>query len=441
MNRIKQLNEQRGAKLKEAAALSTDTAEGRAKLEALHKDIEGIDQAIILEARQIELAGKQAPQLSAKEEREVATFDFSKFLRHLKSVSNGGITRVDGIEAEMIAEGEKEARNSLVSVSGIHLPSVLLRSKREVRDLTATGTTSVTGDQGGMTIATNKAGLIDALYEKTFAAQLGGMVLSGLTGNLDLPRYVAASDPAHKTENDTAAEYTPTTAMLSLTPKRLPTFVDISDQLMLQSSSTIEAIVRRNLETQARALIEKMILHGSGGSGQPTGIFGTTGVGVVYAGGASSNGTNADGAAPVWADMIAFETALGNANADVGSVAYLFNSRTRGKLKSTLRASSTDSMFIWDDRAGGLVNGYKPYVSNCVSNTLSKGASSSILSGGVFANWADLVLAFWGGLSFELIRDQANAKVGQHTLVLNSYYDCGAIRPASFVVCKDFLTT
>lgn len=451
-NKLKQLQENRGAKIKEIRALldkaAADkralTADESTKITGIESEVDGLNGTIDAEVRQLAREGSKQnayDNASEGEQRDVQKFNFGKFIRHLKAVKDGDVTPLDGVEGEMIVEGRKEAREAGVQVAGISLPSLVLRRRREVRDVTATGTTSTSLDQGGQTIATEKKGIIDGLYENQFVAKLGGQVLTGLRGNLDLPRYVADADPAHKGENIIAAEVAPTFATLSLTPKRLPSFVDCSDQLFMQSSDVIENVLRRNLDVQTRVQIEKMVLHGSGGSGEPTGIFATTGIGVIYAGGASSNGTNTAGAAPVWADMINFETTLAASNADVGSVALLVNAKLRGKLKSTARLASTDSFFIWDDRAQGLINGYRPYTSNCVSSALSKGASSGILSGGVFANWADLVLAFWSGISFELIRDSANAKLGMHTLVMNTYYDTGAQRPASFVVCKDFLTS
>jgi hypothetical protein len=36
-----------------------------------------------------------------------------------------------------------------------------------------------------------------------------------------------------------------------------------------------------------------------------------------------------------------------------------------------------------------------------------------------------------------MIRDSANAKVGQYTLVAAAYYDGGVVRPKSFSAMKD----
>jgi len=427
MNRIKQLNEQRGAKLKEAAALSTDKAEDRSKIVALHSEIEGIDQAIILEARQLELLGQKPIALSNGEKRDIDAFDFNKLLNHLHRSAKGQPTRIEGIEAELIVEGEKEARSAGIQTGGIVLPRLLVRRNPERRDLTATGTTTVTGDQGGMTIATTKAGILDDFFNASVLRQAGATVLEGLTGNLDIPRIVAGTAPAKKAENAAADEVTPTTAMLSLNPNRLPAFIDISERLLMQSSSAIEAVVRRHLAAQMTAVQEAAFFHG-GGTDEANGIVGTTGIGDV------AGGTN--GAAPTLAHLIELETDVDTQNALLGNLRYISNGQIRGKLKQTPKVASTDSKMLLD--SDGLLNGYSPLFTNAVSRTLTKG-SSSVASAIFFGNFADYYIGYWSGISLEMIRDSANAKLGLYTLVAAAYYDGGIVRPKSFSAMLDAL--
>jgi HK97 family phage major capsid protein len=327
MNRIKQLNEQRGAKLKEAAALSTDKTEDRAKIATLHTEIEGIDQAIILEARQLELLGQKPIVHSEGEKRDLARFDYNKVLNHLVRTCKGQPSKIEGIEAEMAQEGETEARSAGIEIGGLMLPRRLVRANIERRDVSATGTTSVTGDQGGMTIATGKAGLLDDFYNASVLRAAGATVLEGLVGNLDIPRLVAdTTKPLKKTENESAAEYTPTTAMLSLNPNRLPAFIDIGEQLLKQSSSAIEAILRSCLTNEMTAVQEAAFFHG-GGTSEANGVIGTTGIGDVAGG--------TDGAAPTLAHLVELETDVDTVNALLGNLRYISNGQVRGKLKQT----------------------------------------------------------------------------------------------------------
>lgn len=431
--KLKQLQEKRGSlnkQIRETIDLATVTesrslnAEEATKIEGLESEINQIDQTIHAEMRQIARESQNAPQLSTQEKRDVARFDIGRALRCL---ANEG--QLDGVELEIHQEGQKEARTAGVySPNGLSLPTFITRGER--RDITATGTTSTTLDQGGMTIATEKRGLLDDFFNASIMRQLGATVLEGLVGNLDLPRLTAGTAPAKKAENASADEVSPLTAMLSLTPKRLPAFIDISDQLLSQSSVAIEAIIRNHLANQMLAVQELAFFHG-GGTSEPVGIAGTSGIGSV------AGGTN--GLAPTWAHLVGLETEVDTDNALSGLLAYATNGQIRGKLKTTPKVASTDSMMILDDRAGGTVNGYSIGFSNAISRTLTKGSSSSVCSAIFFGNFADFVIGYWGGLNLQLISDSANAKLGMKTLVANTYYDAGVVRPKSFAAMLDAL--
>lgn len=433
-NLIKERSERTIALRKEASTLDTSGAEGRSRVEAISKEIEDNDNVITSEVRRLELAGQKQQTTSHQEERDLNGFDWSKMLNHLHRSAKGAHTGpLDGFEAEMVQEGEREARASGIQGGGLFLPRVLVRrgvGVAEFRDMTATGTTSTTGDQGGMTIATEKRGLLDDFYKASVLRQAGATVLEGLVGNLDLPRYTAPSDPTKKAENATSDELSPLTAMLSLSPKRLPAHVDISERLLLQSSAAIQQVVGRNITQQMLAVQEVSLFHG-GGTNEPTGLAGTSGIGSVAGG--------ANGLAPTWANIVALETAVDTNNALLGNLSYISNGQIRGKLKSTPKVASTDSMMILDDRAGGLLNGYSNRWTNAVSRTLDKGTSTGVCSAIFFGNWQDLYIAYWGGISLEMVRDKTNAISGLYTLVASSYYDGGVVRPKSFAAMLDAL--
>lgn len=164
-----------------------------------------------------------------------------------------------------------------------------------------------------------------------------------------------------------------------------------------------------------------------------TGLLETSSIGDV------SGGT--DGATPDWVAITELETDVTLTNADSGSLAYLINAKVRSKLKQTAKVASTDSAMIWDDRNNGLVNGYTPLVTNAVLSNLVKGTSTGVCSAIIFGNFADLVVGFWAGASFELIRDPSLAINGLHRMCAILHYDGGILRPQSFSAMQDALTT
>lgn len=433
--KLKELQEKRGSLMKQVREIldfvgtqqRSLTPDEETKIRAMEVDIDGLTASIDAEVRQMQREGaaRSTPVLNANEQRDVNTFDFNKVLNHLYRSAKGGATVIDGIEAEMIREGETEARSAGISAGGILLPRLLVR--RENRDMTATGTSSITGDQGGMTVQVEKRGLLDDFFNASVMRLAGATVLEGLTGNLDLPRLIAGTASAAKAENGTSDEVSPTTAMLQLTPKRLPAYIDISERLLLQSSVAIETILRGHLATQMGATQEAAFFHGTG-TNEANGIAGTSGIGSV------AGGTN--GLAPSLANLIALETAVDTTNALLGNLSYVSNGQIRGKLKGTPKVSSTDSRMLLD--SDGLVNGYTPYFTNAVSRTLTKG-SSSVASAIFFGNFADYVVGYWGGVSLEMVRDKTNAITGIYSLVASTYYDGGVVRPKSFAAQLDAL--
>jgi HK97 family phage major capsid protein len=300
----------------------------------------------------------------------------------------------------------------------------------ERRDMTVTGGSN--GNQGGNTVQTDKIGLLDDFYNALVLRSAGARVFEGVVGNLDLPRILQGTAGAAKAENASADETSPTTAMLSLSPNRLPAYVEVSERLLAQSSANIQLAVQSVLFNQALATAERAFFHGSG-TNEAEGICTTSGVDVTSVVG----GTN--GAAPDWADIVGLETAVDQQNALIGNLRYFSNGKVRGKLKTTPKFASTDSFMILDDRAGGLLNGYQQGWTNAIRSDLTKG-DSSVASAIVFGNAADYAMAFWGGLSLEVIRDSANAKVGLYHLQATLWYDGGVTRPKSWAAMLDALT-
>lgn len=437
MNKIKSLNEQLGAKSKEIRAyLDKAAAEKRSipaddgTLKQMEADYDSLRTQFDAEIRQAARESEKPVTLDKDTRSAVESFDFNKVLNYMHRAARGattGLNPLDGAEAEVIQEGEREARAAQINGGGIFLPRVFVRRAGYKRDMTATGTTSTTLDQGGMVIATAKQGLLDDFFNGSVIRQAGATVLENLVGKVDLPRLVAGTAPAKKTENAAADEVTPTTAMLSLQAKRLPAYIDVSESLLMQSSVAIESILRTHLTNQMLAVQEAAFFHG-GGTSEAYGIAGTSGIGSVVGG--------TDGAAPTLSHIIALETAVDSSNALLGNLHYVSNGQIRGKLKGTAKVSSTDSRMVLD--SDGLLNGYVPFFTNAVSRTLTKG-SSNVASAIFFGNFADYYVGYWGGISLEMVRDKTNAISGLYTLVASGYYDGGVVRPKSFAAMLDAL--
>lgn len=428
--KLKELQEKRGSLVKDARTIldlaSADnralTADEQTSYAAIEASIDAAGSTIDAEMRQMARESQSAPTFTKGEQKDLNSFDLGKVLRAMNRGSGGA--PLDGYEAEMIQQGEAEARTAGLSVNGVALPKMLLVGK-ESRAVMATSS----AEKGGEIVSTIKQGLLGDFYNSSVLEQAGALVLNGLQSNLDLPRYIKGTDPVKKTENAVAGQSDGTFDALSLTPKRLAAFIDISDQLLVQSSNILEAFIGGQLRSQFNSVKETAFFHG-GGSNEPTGIAATTGIGNV------AGGTN--GAAPTYANLVDLWKQVAGDNADIGAISYFMNTATIGKLLQTVKVASTDSIMVLNDLTSGIL-GRPVRSSNSVSSTLSKGTSTGNASAIFYGNANDFVVGYWGGVMLEMVRDTVGAKAGQRTLVANTYYDAGVLRPQSFAAMLDAL--
>lgn len=436
MNKIKALKEERGRLLGELATLQntiekesrsmaeTETnrlAEIEARLGAIKAEVESLEKLQNLAAQ---AAGNVASRSEEKEKANMAK-EYS-FKRAMEMAITG---RRDGVEGEFSAMGGDEFQRSGVSVSAhsIKIPSEVFK-----RDMSVTGGTS--GSEGGVNVQTNVGSIIDVLLPKTVLNGLGVQKLSGLVGNLDLPTASTLPSAGWNTENGTATEKSPAFSKITFSPKRLAAYIQVSNQLMLQSSNSIDGYVRNWLLNAMAQSLETAAIKG-GGSNEPTGIIANASVNVTYAGGAASNSTNANGAAPVWADVVNLMKAVENANGN--GVAYLTNPLVKAKLQTTARQSSgVEGNFIWPS-GGTDLNGYPVATTTLVPSNLSKGTSST-LSAMIFGDFSKMAIASWGGMELT-VDPYSGATAGLTNVVLNAYLDTNLLNPAAFAVCKDIV--
>ena len=358
-----------------------------------------------------------------KENEEIRKYSFMKALRSVVSGEN-----LEGFEREMDQEARKQALQDGIALEGkgIVIPPMILDPNSEKR---ANELVVGTATLGGNAVATELHDFIGALQNALVFTQLGADFMTGLKGNVQFPIETAVAAATWEGEIDANAQSAPTIGKVSMTPKRLGTYVDIATQLTLQTSPSVEARIRRQMINAIKLGIEQAAINGSGSVPIPEGILSKSGIGSVV------GGTN--GLIPTWANIVALESKVAIANADVGTLGYLVNAATRGILKSTPKVSGAAGM-IWENGATPL-NGYKAAVTNAVPSTLTKGTAESICSALIFGNWADLMIGSWSGI--EILADPyTKATNGMVRLVVNSFNDIQVGNEKSFAAMKDALT-
>lgn len=303
------------------------------------------------------------------------------------------------------------------------------------RDL-STATTAA----GGAVVATDllATDFITLLRNAILVRRMGARVLSGLRGNVDIPRQIGSVTPGWYTQGSAASESDAQFGKVSLTPKTVHTMQDVTRELLMQSTPAIEGLIRLDMVDSMAVGIDWASLNGSGSGGQVLGLFNTAGIG------AEVGGTN--GAAPTWDNIVNLESLVANANAATGAMGYLTNTKARGKLKRTQKFSGTNGQTVWEDPMQGddpsmfgRLNGYRCGVTNNVRSDMTKGSAAGVCSGIAYGNWSDLLIGEWGAA--EIVVDQltqaANRIVRFH---IWQTVDVGVRRGQSFATMNDALT-
>jgi HK97 family phage major capsid protein len=340
-----------------------------------------------------------------------------------------------GFEREVSrAIGQRSGR----STAGIFVPTNIQFAARAADYSFGTGGGLSATSGGSNLVATNlmAGSMIELLRNKARVLGLGAQFLSGLVGNVDIPRQKAAGQTYWVGEGGTLSQTGAQFDKISLTPKHIGALSVITRNMLQQSSPDIDMLARADLLSTLALGIDLAALSGTGASNQPLGVANQPGVNSVIGG--------ANGAALTIDHLIDMETKVADSNADVDSMAYLANAVTVGTLKK-LKAST--GQYLWTNapsgqRSGtpGEINGYPVARSNQARKNLTKGTGTN-LSELFFGDWSQVIVGEWGVVEI-LPNPYAPGVYEQGAIELRvmQTIDIGVRHGQSFTVMSDAIT-
>ncbi len=289
-----------------------------------------------------------------------------------------------------------------------------------------------TGSEGGYLVGTEHRPelYIDALRNQARVIEAGATLLDNLVGDQSLPKMTGTGTAEWLAEGGAASESSHTFSAVPLTPKTVSAWATLTRRLIKQGTPQGEHLLRQDLMAVVANAIDLAALHGTGASNQPTGIAATSGIGSV------AGGTN--GLAPAWSHIVDLETEVSVDNAAAGNLAYLTNSKVRGKLKKTDKGTDTGA-FVWSD-GDRPVNGTRALVSNQSSSALTKGTAEDVCSAIFYGNWADLLIGRWGALDV-LVDPYTEGTAGNVRVIVHADVDIAVRHAESFAAMLDALTS
>lgn len=244
--------------------------------------------------------------------------------------------------------------------------------------------------QGEEAVPTYKAPLELAIRNNTVLDKLNVRWFDNVDGHLDLPKYHGSNVNWASSENAAATDGASAFTKVTLSPKRLTAYVDISRELINTSPDAVEAIISQDLARSIAEKLDKTVFGaGSGSTSEPAGIFADATAGTL--------------ASMTFDDVLQLENKVEEHN----GTDFVFV--TSPNVKYTLRGTQTASglKMVWDE---GEIDGRQ----TVVSNSVVKGGL------GVFTP-ADLAVATFNKSGLVIIVDTVTRAIYNEVRIVANY--------------------
>lgn len=308
----------------------------------------------------------------------------------LKAIRNVAENRqLDNVTAAVCNEGMKEMRAAgLNTVGQIYIPTMETRAAVSV------------ASEGADVVATDLYDIIEPLRAKNVLVQAGAKFYTGLTNSAQIP-VMTGSNVNWAGETAAATDGNVLFNNVTLTPKRLTAYVDISKMLLAQDSIGVENAIRQDLINAINSKLESTILgKGAKSATTPAGIFN---------GKTPTKVTDFEG-------LVGLEAKVEEANV-LGGVSYIASPSARASFRNMMKGSRGTAQLAYTD---GTLDGTPVYsTSNVEAKTF------------VVGDFSNLAIGSWGGLDI-VVDNYTQAVNGMIRLVVNAYFDAALIRPEAF---------
>lgn len=247
---------------------------------------------------------------------------------------------------------------------------------------------------GKENIAEDKMNLDVAIRNNSVLDKIGATWFGNATGNVNLPKY-AGSSVSWKGEGVTADDGAGNFSEVTLSPKRLTAYIDVSKQFLLQSKGDVEALLINDLAKAIAEKLDKTIFGAEEGSDTiPTGLLNGTYV--------ENEVTAID--AITYDEVLKLEEKVEEKNGT--DFIFVTSPKVKYALRNTQMASGLNMVY-----ENGEIDGVTAIVSNSV-------ASKGILC----VCPQDIAVAQWGGIEI-VVDEQTRAIYDEVRLVVNAYFD------------------
>ena len=364
------------------------SSEENNQVDGLLTEVDSLDTKIE-RAEKMETIKRNAAVVSGvtsnKVEKEIEDYSFQSAMR---AAYTG---QVEGLVKEMDQEARSNAKYTGQTFKGLAIPSTILTRA-------AVGTDAVN--------ATQTMSFTDQLEANLVMASAGANFYSGIE-NMKFPVISGVNSYFQPEAGGTAGAANGTASSITLSPKKLISVVNVSNEALTQNTS-LEAALRRNMAQSIAAHLEKALLGETDVTNGPTSIFLDAAAGSTAA---FSNTTALSLEASVLDAGVQLEGAR---------MAYLMNSSAYQAIKQAAMVSGVSPVY---DMREKLVNSYFSLFSSNVGLHGGTAGKDAVL----FGDFSKVHIAQFGGLDI-LYDPYTNGATGEPRMIVTSLVDGNAVQ-------------
>jgi HK97 family phage major capsid protein len=258
---------------------------------------------------------------------------------------------------------------------------------------------------------------IEPFRNSLLARRLGVRVLSGLTGNLSIPKFGTGTTVGWVAENSALTASDMAFDAVTLSPKHAGGMTEMSRQLIQQSTPDIEQLVRNDLSFMLAQAIDSALIQG-GGTNEPHGVLSTT-------------GTQSGSLATLsWTNILAMLEKLELSNAAAAN--WLVATKAKTKFAGTLKATGLPGYLLENGRMADL----PLFSTNQIANKDNDTDPDTLIA--ILGDWSQVMLGIWSEIDI-LVNPFAETAYSKGNVLVRamSTVDIALRHPEGFVVAND----
>lgn len=356
--------------------------------------------------REIEDKQKEIEELEKKANEEVPEEVKEEVKENTEKRDNDFIQKGDEITEQ------KENKRSLEENKNINVNKMnklqyrfneLVKNREYNREITMNARTiQVTGENGthDAVVQEDFTDILEPLYDNSILGKLGVQMRTGLVNDLHVPKmskgtvgFLGEIEAAQATGN--AFDY------VTLRPKRIGAYIDVSEQQLIQDSIGVFAAVQRNLIKKLNEYIQQKLFDNQAATDlRPAGMFYN-----------------------VTPEQITDFKGICDLEAEVeednvyGEMKYAMNPKAKSAFRSMIKGTNNTGMVY----EAGEMDGVPTEVSAAVPTKQF-----------IYGNWDNLLFATWGDTIVKVSDSATGLITGEVRVYLGAYIDWAVLRPEAF---------